>query len=142
MVAWSLSSTVVIALPPLVALGRKWLGRMRWTWVAGVAGWRRWQAGGPQGQDPGHDEGAHQGAGVVGIGQIGVRSGVGQIGQDDAHRPLGRPRGLVGREPAGEERGGEVAGDEEDPVHVGEGQMGQDHAGLVRPADRPGRGGR
>ena len=56
---------------------------------------------------------------------------VGAVGQHDAHGPLGRPRGLLGLEPAGEERGGQVAGHQEDPVQLGEGQVGQDGARLV-----------
>ena len=66
-----------------------------------------------------------------GSAQIGARGGIGQVGEHDPHGPLGRPRGLVGREPAGEERGGEVPGHEQDPVHVGERQTGQDHPRLV-----------
>ncbi len=93
--------------------------------------WTYWR-GRPQGQYPGHDEGAHQCTRVVGIGEVGVRGGVGHIGQNDAHRPLGRPGGLIRREPAGEERRREVAGHEEDPVQVGEGEMAQDHTGLVQ----------
>ena len=57
---------------------------------------------------------------------------VGAVSQDDAHGPLGRPRRLLGLEPAGEERRGQVAGHEEHPVELGEGEVGQDGAGLVR----------
>ena len=84
-----------------------------------------------QGEDARQDEGAHQRPGVRRVGQVGVRRRVRAVGHHDAHGPLGRPRGLLGLEPAGEERCGQVAGDQQDPVEAGEGQVGQDHPGLV-----------
>ena len=67
----------------------------------------------------------------AGVGQVGVRRGARAVGHHDAHGPLGRPRRLLGLEPAGEERSGQVAGHPHHPVEAAEGQVGQDGAGLV-----------
>ena len=67
----------------------------------------------------------------VGVGEVGRRVAVRHVGQDDAPGPLGRPRGLVGLEPAAEERRGQVADGQQNLVEAGEGQVRQDQPGLV-----------
>src|SRR5271166_807649 len=80
----------------------------------------------PEGLDARDHEGADEVAGIVGVGEVASRRGGGEIGDHDAHRPLGGPEGLVRVEPAAEERGGKGARRQEGPVHLGKGQLRED----------------
>ena len=128
------SSSVVIALPPWW-----WSGGRMW-WIDG----RRWSGGcgagasevapgrvQAQGEDAGQDEGAHQRAGVVGVGQVGVGRRVGAVGHHDAHGPLGRPGGLSGSSQRAKNGAARSLATQQHPVDAAEGQVGQDGAGLV-----------